>query len=92
MSRDLELAPFAVTSDGTLFVNVAKLTTATDFESIVRAAHEEKRAVFIGVRVSPSEADFVKARLDNAADETAARIVGQRRRRRRRRDTPATEK
>ena len=88
----MDLAPFAVTSDGTLFVNVAKLTTATDVESIVRAAHEEKRAVFIGVMVSPSEADFVMARLDNAADETASRIVGQRRRRRRRRDTPATEK
>ena len=38
MSRHLELAPFAITSDGTLFVNVAKLTTASDFEEVVRDA------------------------------------------------------
>lgn len=92
VSRSLELAPFAVTSDGTIFVNVAKLTKATDFEAVVRAAHEEKRAVFIGVMVSPDEAEFVMSRLDNAADETAARIVGQRTRRSRLRDTRPTEK
>ena len=90
VSTKLELAPFALTSDGTLFVNVAKLTAATEFESVVRAAQEEERAVFIGVMLSPDEAEFVMARLDNAADETAARLVGQRRRRatiRRRRAT-----
>lgn len=92
MSKQLELAPFAVTSDGTLFVNVAKLTPATDFGSVAQAAQEEKRAVFIGVMLSPDEAEFVMARLDNAADETAARLVGQRRRRKRRRDTPSSEK
>lgn len=92
MSRDLELAPFVVTSDGTLFVNVAKLTTATELDAIVQAAHEEERAVFIGVMLSPKEAEYVMGRLDDAADEAAARIVGQRRRRRRKRDTPPTEK
>ena len=81
MSKQLELAPFAVTSNGTLFVNVAKLTAATDFDSVVRAAQEEKRAVFIGVMLSPEEVQFVMARLDNAADEAVARLVGQRRRR-----------
>ena len=81
MSTRLELAPLAVTSDGTLFVNVAKLTTATDLESVVRAAQEDKRAVFVGVMLSPREAEFAMARLDSAVDETAARVFGQRRRR-----------
>lgn len=92
MSRSLELAPFAVTSDGTMFVNVTQFAAATDLESVVQAAQEDKRAVFVGVMLSPGEAEFAMARLDNAADETAARIVGQRRRRKRRRDTRRSEK
>jgi hypothetical protein len=78
MSRHLALAAFATTSDGTLLMNVATLTNATDFESIVRAAREEKAAVFIGVMLRPMEARFAMARVDNAADEAAARIVGER--------------
>lgn len=81
VSRGVELAPFAVTSDGKLSVNAAKLSASTVFASVVRAAGGEKRAVFIGVLLSSEEAEFVMARLDNAADETAARLVGQRRRR-----------
>jgi hypothetical protein len=81
VSRVLDLAPLAVTSDGTLFVNVAKLTTATDLESVVRGAQEDARPVFVGVMMSVREAELVMASLDNAADETAANIAGQRRRR-----------
>jgi hypothetical protein len=76
--RCLVPAPFAVTSDGTLLINVATLTKATDFESIVRAAREEKAGVFIGVILRPMEARFAMARVENAADEAAARIVGER--------------
>jgi len=83
MSRRLDLAPFAVTSNGAIFVNVAKLTTTTDFEAVVRAAERERRTLFLGVMMSPAEGVFAMARLDNAADEAAARIVGQRRQRRR---------
>lgn len=92
VSRCLELAPFAVTSDGAILINVAKLSTATDFASAVRAAQEDNRPAFIGVMLSPEEAEFVMARLDNAAEETAARIAGQRGRRRRTRDRPTAEK
>lgn len=73
-------APFALTTDGTLLVNVATLTNATDLESVVRAVQHETRAVFIGVVMSPQEATLAMARLDDAADEAAARIVGERRR------------
>ena len=76
--RCLVPAAFAVTSDGTLLINVATLTNAADFESIVRAARETKAGVFIGVMLRPMEARFAMARLDNAADEAAARIVGER--------------
>lgn len=83
MSRRMVRAPFALTSDGTLLVNVTTLTDATDLESVVRAARAEPRAVFIGVVMSPREATFAMARLDNAADEAVAGIVGERHRSRR---------
>ena len=88
VSRRMVRAPFALTFDGTFLVNVATLTNATDLESIVRAAQDEKRGVLVGFTLSPREATLATARLDNAADETAARIVGKRRRRRRPRAVP----
>lgn len=84
MSRRVHLAPLALTSDGDVLLNVATIASATDFETVVRAAESEHRAVFVGVMLSPREAEFAIARLDNAADETAARIVGGRRRGRKR--------
>lgn len=86
MSGRLDQTPFAVTSDGTLFINVSTMTSETDFEAVVRAAHEMRGTAFIGVALSATETEFALARLDNAADEAAARIAGQRRRR------PATRK
>lgn len=77
--RYLELAPFAVTSDGSLFINVAKVAMAADFEAVVRAAENEQRAVFIGVMLTPEETELAMTRLDNAADDTAVQVVRQRR-------------
>lgn len=73
-----------------MFVNILKLGASSDVESVVRAALEEKRAVFVGVLLSQAETEVVMARLDNAADETAARLVGHRRRRPARRRRRAT--
>ena len=81
MSRSVVVAPFVVTSDGAIFVNATGLTNATDVESVVRAAQEDNRPVFIGVMLSPKEVVFAMDRLANAADEVAARIVGERRQR-----------
>lgn len=82
MSRRVVLAPLALTSDGDVLINVATIASSTDVETIVRAAERERGALFIGVILSPREKEFALARLDNAADETAARIVGRRQRRR----------
>lgn len=81
MNRRVHLAPIALTSDGDVLINIAKLASSADFETIVRAAEREHRAIFVGVMLSSRETEFAMARLDNAADETAACIVGRRRRR-----------
>lgn len=75
----LELAPFAISSDGVLFINATITTKATDLEAVVRAVAREKRAVFVGIALTPEESEFATARLDNAADEAAMRIAAQRR-------------
>ena len=88
MTRAADQPPFAVASDGSVFINAAVLLTdATDLESLVREARRRNRRVFIGIVMSASEAELAMARLDNAAHETAARILGDRRRRRRRERT-----
>lgn len=81
MSRRVHLAPMAITSDGDVLLNAATIAGATDLEAVVRAAKNDGLAVFVGVILSPRETEFVLSRLDNAADEAAARLVGQRRRR-----------
>lgn len=63
----LEVAPFAVTSDGAIFLNAAVATNATNVETVIRAAVKEKRAVFIGVMLNSEETEFAMARLDDAA-------------------------
>lgn len=82
MSRRIDLTPLALTSDGDVLINLATIAYSTDFETIVRAAKRERGALFVGVILSPREKVFALARLDNAADETAARIVGRRQHRR----------
>lgn len=75
----LELAPFAITSDGALFINAAVTTKATDLEAVVRAVAKETRPVFVGIMLTSDETEFAMTRLDNAADETAAQIADQHR-------------
>lgn len=78
MSRRLNLAPFAVTSEGDLVLNLAKLTETTNLDEVLRRAREEHGAVFVGVVLSRAEVEFVLGRLENAGEETAAKIAGKR--------------
>ena len=80
VSRRAHRAPFAITSDGELLMNASELAHTADVESVVRAARKDKREVFIGVPLSPTELRFMLGRLANATDEAAARIVGERHR------------
>ena len=78
MSRRLSLAPFAITSEGDLVLNVAKLSSTTKLEEVLRRAMEERGALYIGVILSRDETELVLGRLENAGEEAAAKIVGQR--------------
>jgi hypothetical protein len=82
VKRYLDLAPFAITSDGAILINVAAFAGTEDLDELVLAAKVQSRGVFVGVMLTSEEMDLAMARLDNAAAETAARIVGRRRKRR----------
>lgn len=84
MSRRVSAAPLAVTTSGELLVNVAELGSDVSLDAVLDAARNAGATVFVGIVLSRAEARFALARLDNAADETAARISGERHRQERR--------
>jgi hypothetical protein len=64
MSRVIDRAPIALTSDGDVLLNVARFDMPKKVEEIVRMALRQRGAIFIGVALSPAE---VKRLLDEAA-------------------------
>ena len=64
MSRVIDRAQLAVTSDGAVLLNVARFDMPKKVEEIVRMALRQRGAIFIGVALSPAE---VKRLLDEAA-------------------------
>jgi hypothetical protein len=64
VSRVIERAPIAVTSDGDVLLNIARFDVPKRIEEIVKMAVRQRGAVFIGVVLSKTEV----ARL---LDETA---------------------
>ncbi len=81
MSRRVHRAALAVTTDGTMLVNLAHFGGEKNAREVFRQALEEKGELFIGVVLSKRETDDTVARLDNASAEAAAIVVGKRRRR-----------
>lgn len=84
MSRRVSAAPLAVTTSGELLVNVAMIGGDVSLAAVLEAARNAGSTVFVGIVLSRVEARFALARLDNGADETAAKIAGKRHRRERR--------
>lgn len=82
MSRRADRAPFALTSEGTILVNVVGFDGISDVESLLSVAREQPGAVFIGVALTALEADFVGSELDHACRDAAARLAGRRSKRR----------
>ena len=64
MSRVIDRAPLAVTSEGVVLLNVARFDVPKKIQEIVRVALQQRGAVFIGVALSPAE---VRRLLDEAA-------------------------
>jgi hypothetical protein len=85
MSRRVLLAPLAFTLDGTMLLGLAYADQVRDAEELLRIALMERGAVFIGVSLSPSEANEVVAALENAGKEATAFVLGARRERHERR-------
>ncbi len=75
-------AAFALTSDGTLLVNLAVAGDAAHVTELLAAAGDAP--VFVGVPVPPAAERQVRARLDDASHEAAAKIAGALRRPKRR--------
>ena len=64
MSRVIDVAQLAVTTDGDVLLNVARFDVPKTVQDIVRTAFRHRGAVFIGVALSPAE---VQRLLDAAA-------------------------
>jgi hypothetical protein len=80
MSRVIDRAALAVTSEGEVLLNLARFDVPKKMEDIVRAALRQRGAVFIGVSLSAAE---VARLLDEAAmvlPNVTGPLVGRRQR------------
>lgn len=82
MSRKAHRAPFAMTCNGDLLLNVAELDGPTDIASLMKRATAQSGAVFVGVVLDEAEVAGVVRRIMGTAREAAAFVAGGRQRRR----------
>jgi len=76
-------APFALTSDGTVLINAAEMTSAASLEEILMWLANHDGPLFIGVVITASERKTTLLRLDHALADAAAHLAGARTRRKR---------
>jgi hypothetical protein len=81
VSRVIDRAQLAVTSDGDLLLNVARFDMPKRIEEIVRMALRQRGAVFIGVVLSPAEVKQLLAEAAMVLPNVTAPMVGRRQRR-----------
>jgi hypothetical protein len=81
MSRTIDRASFAVTSDGAVLLNVAEFNVPKRLETLVRLARTQPGALFIGVHVTQAELRRLRRALGDAESNAAAHLVGRRHRR-----------
>ena len=90
MNKKITLAPFAVASDGTVYVNVAHFQGDIAVMKIIQQARRLDGVLFIGVAVTRQEKKMLALALDHAGTDAVARMVGARLRRARRSRRPST--
>ncbi|WP_437649275.1 hypothetical protein [Sorangium sp. So ce362] len=78
MSPKIATAPFAVGSDGTVFVNLAHVRGDVAVVKLIRAARRMDGVLFLGISVSRPERDVFIQAIDNAGAEALAKMVGRR--------------
>lgn len=82
MSRALHRAAVAITTDGAVLANVTEILGVSDLEKALERLCETEGPIFIGVPVSRADARVLLARVEDAAAEALAKLVGRQRRRR----------
>jgi len=81
VSRRVHRAPLALTSDGTVLLNVAEFDGRRDLAELLRKARSTRGRVFIGVEVDGREVALIVEEAAGGAAEGVARVVGRRQRR-----------
>lgn len=86
MSRQrIHPAPFAIASDGSIIANLHGYVGETDLEGLLRRAVDDRRQIFIGSRLSATEARELLRCLQDPCHEMTGFTLGARERRRRKR-------
>lgn len=76
MTIILDSAPFALSTDGRLLVNLTHFPGVRTLEDAITRAAEEHGDVFVGIALGIAEVDgVVRSRLENVAAEIAAFVV-----------------
>jgi hypothetical protein len=70
--------PFAVASDGTVYVNVTRWEGVVAIEMLLHRAQLEPGALFIGVSLEPDELKALLGTIASAGSEASAHICGAR--------------
>ena len=76
MNKKVNLAPFAVASNGTVFANVAHVVGDVALTKLLQQAQRMGGGLFIGVAVTSQHKKALLRALDNAGAETVAKTVG----------------
>lgn len=77
MSRRINVDPLAVTSGGTVVVNVAHFDVARRPERLLALASSKRGRLFVGVELSAAESRDAVERLRAGHAEAVAYIVGE---------------
>ncbi len=83
MSRKVHSAPLALTSDGTIVVNVTEYRGVLQPKELLEMALADEGSVFIGIELGTDEVDSLFDRLGHGVREAVALGLGARNKRRR---------
>ena len=82
MSRKVNRAPLALSSEGEVLLNVAMSDVPKQLEALLAFAQQTRGEVFIGVALGINDREFVRDELRHALRDATARVVGPRQRKR----------
>lgn len=80
MSRVIDRAALAVTSDGIVLLNVARFDVPKTIDDIVRVALRQRGAVFVGVALSAAEVRHLLDETSMVLPNVSGPLVGRRQR------------